>query len=156
MKIQGWIVLAGLAGLLAAAPLVSGCAKKNTPTSPGPGPGPGPGSNTPFDSGLHSSGFVFIRAFPVAGDVPYFCLPHGSSGMTGTVTVSSGSITDTADVVVGPSGSFVFSPASVTVKVGGHVRWTWGSSNHTVTSGTPTVAAGRVSDMRDMGAQAGH
>lgn len=97
-------------------------------------------SNSPFDSRLQSSGFVFIRAFPVAGSVPYHCIPHGGSGMTGTVTVSATSSTDTAEVVVGPGGSRTFSPTSVTVKVGGHVRWTWGSSGHTVTSGTPTAA----------------
>ena len=145
------MVLAGLAGLLLAGAVVYGCGKKAT----NPMPGPGPGSNTPFDSGLQSSGFVFTRAFPVAGSVPYFCQPHGAGGMTGTVTVSASSSTDIADVAVAPGGSLVFNPASVTVKVGGQVRWTWGSSNHTVTSGLPTAAA-RISHMHDIGARARH
>jgi plastocyanin len=148
-----------LASLLAAGLVVYGCANKTSgPVNPvpTPTPSPAPPSNTPFDSGLRSTGFVFVRAFPVAGAVPYYCIPHGSGGMTGTVTVSAGSGTDTADVVVGPSGSLTFSPASVTVKVGGYVRWTWGSSNHTVTSGTPTVAAGPTARLPGGAGHSGH
>jgi plastocyanin len=113
-----------------------------------------PGSNTPFDSGLQNAGFVFTRVFPLAGNVPYFCIPHHSSGMTGTVTVSASSSTDIADVTVGPGGSLTFDPASVTVKVGGRVRWTWGSSGHTVTSGT--ALAGAHASMADMPGMSGH
>ncbi len=159
MKIQGSIVLVGLACLIAAGSLMYGCGSNPTNPAPypGPSPSPGPGSNTPFDSGLHSSGFVFIRTFPVAaGSVPYFCIPHSGSGMTGTVTVSASSSTDTAEVAVGPGGSLIFSPATVTVKVGGQVRWTWGSSGHTVTSGTPTAPGLRISHMLGTAAHAGH
>ena len=102
-------------------------------------------SNMPFDSGLQGSGFVFTRAFPAVGSVPYYCVPHSGSGMTGVVTVSASSSTDLAEVVVGPGGSLTFSPSSVTVKVGGQVRWTWASGGHTVTSGTPTASGSRPS-----------
>lgn len=39
-----------------------------------------------FDSGIQSSGTFGFR-FTSAGTVPYFCRPHLSAGMTGTVTV---------------------------------------------------------------------
>jgi len=40
-------------------------------------------------------------------------------------------------VTVGPSGNLVFSPSTVNIKVGDTVQWTWGSSFHSSTSGTP-------------------
>jgi plastocyanin len=43
----------------------------------------------------------------------------------------------TVDVAVGPGFSFTFSPSTVTILVGDTVRWTFASSNHTVTSGPP-------------------
>ena len=43
----------------------------------------------------------------------------------------------TVDVTVGPSGNLVFSPSSVTIHPGDQVRWTWGSSGHSTTSGSP-------------------
>lgn len=39
-----------------------------------------------FDSGIKSSG-TFGYRFTAAGTVPYFCRPHFSAGMKGTVTV---------------------------------------------------------------------
>jgi plastocyanin len=116
-----------------------------------------PGSNTPFDSGIQSAGFEFVQAFSAAGNVPYYCTPHSGLGMTGTVIVSDTSSTEMADVVVGPSGSLTYNPPSVTVKVGGSVRWTWGSSGHTVTSGIPTAAgAGPAMAGMDMTMHPGH
>ena len=44
------------------------------------------------------------------------------------------------DVAVGPAGAFVFDPDTVTIPVGTTVRWTWGSSGHSVTSGPPCQA----------------
>src|SRR4051794_11722428 len=41
------------------------------------------------------------------------------------------------DVTVAPGGQNIFSPANVTIAVGDTVRWTWGSSFHSVTSGEP-------------------
>ena len=41
----------------------------------------------------------------------------------------------TFGVTVGPNGDLVFSPSSVTIHPGDTVRWTWGSSFHSSTSG---------------------
>ena len=43
----------------------------------------------------------------------------------------------TVDVTVGPGGNLVFSPSSVTIHPGDQVRWTWDSSGHSTTSGSP-------------------
>src|SRR5436189_2220026 len=43
----------------------------------------------------------------------------------------------TVDVTVGPNGNLVFSPSSVTIHPGDQVKWTWGSSGHSSTSGSP-------------------
>src|SRR5712672_936438 len=43
----------------------------------------------------------------------------------------------TFNVTVGPNGDLVFSPSSVTIHPGDQVRWTWGSSGHSTTSGSP-------------------
>ena len=43
----------------------------------------------------------------------------------------------TFTVTVGPSGQLVFSPATESIQVGDTVKWTWGSSDHSTTSGTP-------------------
>ena len=45
------------------------------------------------------------------------------------------------DVAVGPVSAFTFDPDTVNISVGDTVRWTWGSSGHSVTSGPP--CAGR-------------
>ena len=42
------------------------------------------------------------------------------------------------DVTVGPG--FAFHPDTVNISVGDTVRWTWGSSGHSVTSGPPCAA----------------
>src|SRR5438045_1465873 len=43
----------------------------------------------------------------------------------------------TIDVTVGPGGNLVFSPSSVTIHSVDQVKWTWGSSGHSTTSGSP-------------------
>ena len=43
----------------------------------------------------------------------------------------------TVDVTIGPGGELVFSPSSVTIHPGDQVKWTWGSSGHSTTSGSP-------------------
>src|SRR5947208_9000954 len=48
----------------------------------------------------------------------------------------------TVDVTVGPNGNLDFSPSSVTIHPGDQVKWTWGSSGHSTTSGTPGMPNG--------------
>src|ERR1041384_7854105 len=43
----------------------------------------------------------------------------------------------TFNVTVGPGSNLVFDPASVTIHPGDKVKWTWGSSGHSTTSGSP-------------------
>src|SRR6476661_10173415 len=43
----------------------------------------------------------------------------------------------TVDVAIGPNFELVFSPSSVTIHPGDQVRWTWSSSGHSTTSGSP-------------------
>ena len=45
----------------------------------------------------------------------------------------------TASVTVGPGGAISYSPATVTIAVGGTVTWTWAAGPHSVTSGTCTA-----------------
>ena len=40
-----------------------------------------------WDSGIVATGNTFSFVFTAAGTYPYFCIPHWSSGMTGTITV---------------------------------------------------------------------
>jgi plastocyanin len=94
-------------------------------------PGGGPTFNFTFPATGVSHSFTFTDA----GAWDYHCTPHGGSGMTGTVTVSSGSVVDSVLVTVGPSNTLTFSPSAATIKVGGTIRWVNGSTmtNHTVT-----------------------
>jgi plastocyanin len=48
----------------------------------------------------------------------------------------------TVDVTVGPNGNLVFSPSSVTIHPGDQVRWTFSSSGHSTTSGSPGMPNG--------------
>src|SRR5574338_978530 len=43
----------------------------------------------------------------------------------------------TFEVTIGPGGNLVFSPSSVTIHTGDKVKWTWASSGHSTTSGSP-------------------
>jgi plastocyanin len=42
--------------------------------------------------------------------------------------------------MVGPDGALVFSPASLTIRVGDTVHWVWASAGHSVVSGTNGTA----------------
>src|SRR5262245_51654918 len=48
----------------------------------------------------------------------------------------------TFNVTVGPNGNLVFMPSSVTIHPGDQVKWTWGSSFHSTTSGIPGMPNG--------------
>ena len=54
------------------------------------------------------------------------------------------------DVTVGPGGGFTFDPDPVNISVGDTVRWTWGSSGHSVTSGPPCAADSQFCSPDDM------
>jgi plastocyanin len=56
----------------------------------------------------------------------------------------------TVDVAVGPNFTFVFDPDTVNISVGDTVRWTWGSSGHSVTSGPPCTADSQYCSPDDM------
>jgi plastocyanin len=55
----------------------------------------------------------------------------------------------TVGVTVGPSGSFTFSPSVVNISVGDTVQWTWGSSNHSTTSGNCCTADNKFCSPND-------
>src|SRR5881227_588732 len=42
-----------------------------------------------WDSGILNQGAMFTHTFNSVGSFPYYCTPHGSLGMVGTVTVVS-------------------------------------------------------------------
>lgn len=42
----------------------------------------------PFDSGIIQPGSQFSHTFTTPGEYKYFCIPHESAGMIGTVTVT--------------------------------------------------------------------
>lgn len=100
---------------------------------------------------LHDAGFVHEHTFEAEGTYGYYCAPHRSAGMTGTLVVGTPDSTtateterptETADptatpdadvvVTVAPGGSLVFDPDSFTVSAGETVRWEWDSSGHNV------------------------
>jgi FtsP/CotA-like multicopper oxidase with cupredoxin domain len=86
-----------------------------------------------FDSGdIEELGGTAELDFPVAGDFPYFCRHHPE--MTGTVHVLPGG-PDPVMVTIDPGPPMAFSPADITVGVGGTITWLNNTaSHHTVTS----------------------
>lgn len=128
MRVTRRLLPAALTLVLVSVAVIAGCSNNSkNPTSPGGGGA----TNTPFDSGNLSAPGSYTRTFPVAGSVGYHCSIHQSMGMVGTVVVSS-SATDSL-VEVTASGTS-FTPATVTVKVGGRVHWSITGGTHTVTS----------------------
>jgi len=105
---------------------VAACSKNDKSTNPPPG--------AELSSGQLAAGQVFQHTFATAGSFPYHCSNHPM--MTGTVTVSASSVNDSAFVSMINSTATGFSPQSVNVKPGGHVRWlnNPGQPPHTVTS----------------------
>lgn len=123
------VTLAALASIAVASPLLTGCGKSGgggTPTTPG--------TSLTLAFTFPAQGASRLHTFTEAGVFDYRCIPHGGSGMTGRVTVDAGSANDSVVVNVGQGGLF-FVPSSVTIKVGGYVRWVNASTmtNHTVT-----------------------
>jgi plastocyanin len=113
---------------------VASCSKSNSsynPTNPGGGGG---GGGLELNSGnISPAGGGYKHVFATAGTFGYHCAIH--SNMTGSVNVNASSTNDSVVVsIVGVATGF--SPASVSVKPTGYVRWVNndGSVTHTVTS----------------------
>src|SRR6266478_7943707 len=60
---------------------------------------------------------------------------NGRPAVSGVPSATS----TTVDVTVAPGGTITFSPSTVNISVGDTVRWTWGASGHSVTSGDSTA-----------------
>jgi plastocyanin len=73
--------------------------------------------------------FSFYAAMGLATIASLFAYTDSASAMT-------------IDVTVAPNGDLVFSPSSVTIHPGDTVRWTWGASFHSSTSGVPGAPNG--------------
>jgi plastocyanin len=66
-----------------------------------------------------------------------------TNSLPGTTSTTMGPTLHT--VMVGAGGSLVFTPATLSIRVGDTVRWTWGSSLHNVVSG-PVVSGVGMAD----------
>lgn len=115
--------------LAATVAALSGCSNDDSTTSPPVATGPN------FDLRFPATGTSQQVSFITVGSWAYRCVPHAGGGMTGTVNVEAAAPNDSAVVQVGPGDALSFSPATVTIKPGGYVRWVNVSSmtNHTVT-----------------------
>jgi len=119
----------------------AGCSSSSTnSTAPAPVPGPNFSFAFPTAGSVATPGTSNRRFFTKneVGSWSYRCIPHGGSGMTGTINVVAGSPTDSAFIRVGFNGTseaLQFNPSVVTIDTGGYVRWANVSSmtNHTVT-----------------------
>jgi plastocyanin len=60
-----------------------------------------------WDSGILNSGATFSFTFSTAGSLPYYCTPHGSLGMVGSITVNSSALPTVSIVVNDGSASEV-------------------------------------------------
>ncbi|MBO0732830.1 MAG: DUF1929 domain-containing protein [Methylocapsa sp.] len=79
----------------------------------------GPRDLPVFQSGTLDPGQSFTSVFTLAAAYNYICGVHGAS-MSGSVTVEAGGPDNTSVAI----GDFFFSPANVTVGIGGRVTWT--------------------------------
>ena len=128
--------------LVLVAAVAGSCSKSSNSTAPTP-PVSGPTFSFGFPGAgtLASPGTSNQRTFTTAevGVWTYHCIPHEGSGMIGTVVVDAGAVDDSAKVKVGADSLTAnvlrFSPPTVRIKPGGHVRWFNVSSMtiHTVT-----------------------
>src|SRR5262249_30577319 len=124
-------ILPVLALVTAAFAAAAGCSSNNSssPTQPVTGP--------TFNFTFPATGVSDTLRFRDVGTWTYHCAAHASLGMTGTIIVDPASTVDSVPggVQVGAGNSYSFSPATVTIKPGGLIRWVNVSSltNHTVT-----------------------
>lgn len=119
--------------VLGTALFVSACSNSANTTNPPGGGGGVPGPTFSFT--FPATGASHDQQFPNAGTFGYHCIPHQSSGMTGTVTVD-GTGADSIVVNVGNGGANMFAPQNAHIKPGGYVRWVLVSATtiHTVTN----------------------
>jgi len=115
------ILLVGAALVVAAGAAVIGCSKdkSNNPYNPNPIP---PGGTT-LNLNLPANGGSASFTFNTAGTVPYRCGIHPTIMVGNSVNVSATSTTDSVLVNVVGTSTPGFNPSSVTIKVGGKVRW---------------------------------
>jgi len=107
------------------------------------------------------SGATYDRTFPTAGTFPYYCRPHCTFGMTGTITVSTppAGVNEATNLLLGKSGTdtvFTYTPACAATA---HAIYygegalvplgpTWTKSICTGTSGTVTVSLADPPDLQ--------
>ena len=133
MILRGLARIQRLALLVAIALPLASCGAGDHPVAPGGGGAVG-APPAPFNFSFPSTGHSVQLAFPVTGTFGYHCAKHGTMGMRGAVLVDSTGL-DSVVVGVGQSGN-AYSPAAVTIRPGGVVRWVNVSTrtDHTVTS----------------------
>ncbi len=119
-----------VAALACFALLTSGCSSNDKKTTAPPAV-----TGPTFSFTFPVTGVSHQQTFTDVGVWGYRCLPHEGGGMVGGVKVITGGSPDSALVSVGPFGGFGFDPDTVTIHVGGYVRWVnvSGLTNHTVT-----------------------
>jgi len=113
---------------LVLAALTTSCSSSsNNTTAPAPVPGPNFSVAFPGAGTLAVPGTSNKIVFNDVGSWGYHCVPHGGSGMTGTINVLAGPPVDSALVRVGYDGTNTdvlrFFPDAVTIHAGGYVRW---------------------------------
>src|SRR5262249_33265526 len=119
MQRRPMLYLVATLTLLALSAAMTGCGSKDKGTNP-------MSTTEPFESGNLGTGAGFVHRFNTAGSFGYRCRIH--SNMTGTVNVTAAG----GDSVPVAISDFKFTPAAVTVKTGGYVKWTNGGSTRTV------------------------
>ena len=132
MRLESALLVAAAAAVIMTGAALAGCNGYSAPTTPyggGNTTGSG-GGNAAFDSGELRAPATFVHQFTAAGVVGYHCRFHSSMGMVGTVTVVSGA----ADSAVVTASGIRFTPAGVSIRPGGSVRWNVADDRHTITS----------------------
>jgi plastocyanin len=88
-----------------------------------------------FDFSFAGVGTSHAFTFTQAGDWEYRCKTHEFQGMKGKIFVRASSLNTTASVTVGPGGTRVFSPDTLTIGLNGVVTWANPTTepSHTVT-----------------------
>lgn len=124
------VAMTATVSLVLAAWMLASCRNATDSSAPTTAGVPDDVDPAAFNSGVLRGPASYTHRFPNGGMFNYHCTFHVEMGMRGTVTVANGA-PDSAVVLA--SGSS-FTPASVSVRPGGHVRWDVPTGMHTVTS----------------------